>query len=142
MHKRYNERMRIAKERGFTVIEFVVASMFIGIVVLALYSMFLGIKQVDRTTNDYTTATSVAQQLMEEYRDIPYSGIAVGTVDDTSSALGPYPNLLSPRSATVDVTQVNASGIKQVDVTVSWTDRTGYKTIHMTTQVADIGLNH
>lgn len=134
--------MRDAQQRGFTIIEFVVASMFIGIVILALYSMFLGIKQIDRTTNDYTTATSVAQQLMEEQRDIPYSGLTVGTANDTSSALGAYPNLLSPRSATVAVTQINASGIKQVDVTVSWTDRTGYKTIHMTTQVSDIGLSH
>ena len=134
--------MSQTSERGFTVIEFVVASVFIGIVVLALYSMFLGIKEVDRTTNDYTTATSVAQQLMEEERDIPYSGLTVGTTNDTTTALTPYPNLLSPRSATVAITTVNAAGIKQVDVTVSWTDRTGYKTVHMTTQVSDIGLSH
>lgn len=134
--------MRHDKERGFTIIEFIVASMFIGIVILALYSLFLGIKQIDRTTNNYTTATSVAQQLIEEYRDIPYNSIAIGTVNDTSTALGPYPNLLSPRSATATVTSVNASGIKQVDVTVSWKDRTGSKTVHLTSQISDIGLNH
>lgn len=128
-------------ESGFTLIEFIVAGVFIGIVVLAVSNLFIGIGQINKTADDYTTATAVAQQLVEQYRNTAYSSIAVGTADVTSSALGPHANLASPRSATINVTQANPGGIKQLDVTVSWMSLTGAKTIHMTTQISYVGLN-
>jgi Tfp pilus assembly protein PilV len=133
--------MLLKSERGYTIMEFVIASIVIGIVVLSLYGMFYGVTKINTDADNYTIATAAAEQILEEYRNTPYSSISVGTVDDTSSALAAYPSLLSPRSATATVTLVNASGIKQVDVTISWTGQGGAKSIELTTQIADIGLN-
>jgi Tfp pilus assembly protein PilV len=121
--------------------ELLVAAAFMGIIVVSVSGLFIGLRQINRAANNYTIASQVAQQLMEQYRNTPYANITVGTSDVTSSALGSYPSLLSPRSATVTVTQVNANGIKQVDVAISYMDRTGTKNVQYTTQIANKGLN-
>jgi prepilin-type N-terminal cleavage/methylation domain-containing protein len=132
--------MRI-RQQGFTLIELVVAAAFMGIVVVAIAELFIGLRQINQTANNYTIASQVAQQLVETYRNTPYGNITVGTANVTTSALGPYPSLLSPRSATVTVTQVNANGIKQVDVAISYKDRTGTKNVQYSTQISNKGLN-
>src|SRR5690348_13893192 len=101
-------------EHGFTLIELVVAAAFMGIVIVALNELFIAVRQVNREANNYTIATEVAQQLVEQYRNSPYSSINTGTVDDTASALGAYPSLLTPRSATATITQVDPNGLKQL----------------------------
>lgn len=117
------------------------AMSFLGVVIVSLVGLFTGLRQINRAANNYTIATQVAQMLIETYRNTPYTNIAVGTTDVTTAALGPYPSLLSPRSATKTVTQVNASGIKQVDVSISYKDRTGTKQVQFSTQIANKGLN-
>ena len=129
-------------ERGFTLIEVVVTAVFCGIVVLAIDQMFVSLRQVNREADQYTTATEVAQQLLEQYRNLPYSAINTGTTDVTSSALSPYPSLKSPRSATVTVTQIDPNGLKQLDVALSYTDRTGTKNVQFETVISNKGINH
>ena len=126
---------------GFTMIELIVTMAFAGIVIVALSELFTGLRQTNRAANNYTVAVQVAQQLIEKFRNTPYSSIVVGTTDVTSSALTPYPNLLTPRSATTTVTLVDASGLKQVDVAVSYKDRTGTKNIQLSTIISYKGVN-
>ena len=128
-------------QRGFTLLELVVASAFVGIVIVAISELFVGLRQINVAANNYTVAVQVAQQLVEKYRNTPYSSITVGTADVTSSALASYPSLRSPRSVVTTVTQVNSNGIKQVDVAVNYTDRTGLKSVQFSTQIANKGLN-
>lgn len=128
-------------QRGFTLIEIVVTAAFVGIVVLAIDQLFIALKQVNREANNYTVATEVAEQLIEQYRNTSYANISIGTTDVTSSALGPYPSLLSPRSATVTVTQVDPNGLKKVDVAVSYKDRTGIKNVQFETVISYKGIN-
>jgi len=127
-------------ERGFTIMELVVAMAFVGVVIVSLTDLFTALRQVNREANNYTIATQVAQQLLEQYRNTPFSSLAIGTIND-SSYLSPYPSLLSPRSATVVISQPGAAGIDQVDVTVSYKDRTGTKTVSFSTQISNHGLN-
>ena len=115
---------------------------FVGIVVLAIDQMFVALRQVNREADQYTIATEVAQQLVEQYRNLPYTAISTGTTDVTSSALSSYPSLKSPRSATITVTQVDPNGLKQLDVAVSYTDRTGTKNVQFETVVSNKGINH
>jgi type II secretory pathway pseudopilin PulG len=122
-------------------IELVVTMAFMGIVIVAVSELFTGVRQTNRAANNYTVAVQVAQQLIEKFRNTPYSSITVGTTDVTSSALSPYPNLLSPRSATTTVTLVDASGLKQVDVAVSYKDRTGTKDVRLSTVISYKGVN-
>jgi prepilin-type N-terminal cleavage/methylation domain-containing protein len=136
-------------QAGFTLIELVVAVAFLGIVIVAISNLFIGLRQVNRSANGYTIAVEAAQQEMETLRNTAYSGVTVGTTDITTSLLSAYPALLSPRSATLTVAYINTdgssaavdTGLKKVDVAVSYTDRTGTKNVQFRTWMANKGIN-
>ena len=113
---------------------------FLGIVVVAVSELYTTLRQANRAANNYTVAVQAAQQLVEKYRNTGYNDIAAGTTDVTTSALSPHPNLLAPRSATTTVTEVDA-GLKKVDVSVSYKERTGIKTVQFSTLVSYKGIN-
>jgi type II secretory pathway pseudopilin PulG len=139
----------MASERGFTIMELVVAMVFVGIVIVGLTDLFSSVRQVNIEANNYTIAVEAAQQLIEKFRNTPYPSISTGTTDVTSSALSSYPSLLSPRSATTTVQWVDASGvvqgsesgIKKVDVAISYKSRTGTQNVQLSTEIAEEGLN-
>jgi prepilin-type N-terminal cleavage/methylation domain-containing protein len=141
--------MHRTDERGFTIMELLVAIAFIGVVLVSLTNLFIGLRQINRAANNYMIAVEVAQQYMEKYRNTPYSSIATGTTDVTTAALAAYPSLLAPRTATTAVVYVNTSGvtqtydtgIKKVDMSISYKDRTGTRQVQFSTQIAELGLN-
>jgi prepilin-type N-terminal cleavage/methylation domain-containing protein len=136
-------------QRGFTIMELVVAMAFMGIVIVSLTELFSGIRQINRAANNYTVAVQVAHQYIEKFRNTAYGSITTGTTDVTAAALSAYPNLLTPRSATTTVgwvdssgvTQTFETGIKKVDVAISYKDRTGTKQVQFETIIANKGLN-
>src|SRR5262245_47404131 len=101
----YNGRMNAIRgdERGFTLMELVVTAAFMGIVIVAIANLFIGLRQINRSANNYMIAVEAAQQQLETFRNTPYSSIATGTTDITTSALSAYPSLLTPRSASTTV---------------------------------------
>jgi type II secretory pathway pseudopilin PulG len=146
--------MQRPNERGFTIMELLVAIAFLGVVIVSLMNLFTGIRQINRAANNYTIAVQVAQQLLEKYRNTAYGSITIPsgntvTTDMTTASLGAYPSLLAPRSDTTTVTYVNSSnttvaadiGFKRVDVGVSYTDRTGVRQVQFSTIIANRGLN-
>lgn len=133
--------MKHRGESGFTLIELVVTAAFMGIVVVAVAGLFTSLRQINIAANNYTIATQVAQQLMEQYRNTPYNNITVGTQDVTSTALAAYPSLLSPRSATVTISDFDPNGIKKLDVAISYKSRTGTRNIQMQTLISNKGVN-
>ncbi len=132
--------MRSKNSNGFTIIELVVAMAFLGIVVVAVSELYTTLRQANRAANNYTVAVQAAQQLVEKYRNTGYNDIPVGTTDVTSTTLAAHPNLLEPRSATTSVTEENV-GMKKIDVTISYKERTGIKTVQFSTLVSYKGLN-
>jgi prepilin-type N-terminal cleavage/methylation domain-containing protein len=141
--------MYLRDSRGFTIMELLVAMAFMGIVLVSLTELFIGLRQINRAANNYTIAVEVGQKYMETYRNTPYANITVGTTDVTSAALSAYPSLLTPRSATTIVGYVDTSGnaqasdtgIKKVEMDISYKDRTGTRQVQFVTQVAEFGLN-
>ncbi len=133
MHSRNNT--------GFTIIELVVAMAFLGIVVVSVSELYATLRQANRAANNYTIATQAAQQLVEKFRNTNYNNIPIGTTDVTASTLATYPSLLAPRSATTTVTLVDANGLKQVDVAVSYKERTGIKNVQFSTLISYKGVN-
>ncbi len=138
--KRYTVFMIARGERGFSLIELIVAMAFMGVVILSLFEIFAQIRQVNRQANNYTIATQVGQQIIELYRNTPYVNIPIGTRDYAAS-LTPYTNLKNPRSATAIVTEIDPAGLKQIDVSVSFNERSGIRRIQFTTVVASKGIN-
>jgi type II secretory pathway pseudopilin PulG len=141
--------MQRRDERGFTIMELVVAMAFLGIVIVTLMNLFTSVRQINRAANNYTIAVQVAQQLLEKYRNTAYGNITTGTTDVTSSALSAYPSLLAPRSATTAVAYVTSTGgsaasdvgFKKVDVAISYKDRTGTRQVQFSTIIGSRGLN-
>ncbi len=113
---------------------------FLGIVVVAVSELYTTLRQANRAANNYTVAVQAAQQLVEKYRNTGYNDIPVGTTDVTSTTLAAHPNLLEPRSATTSVTEESV-GMKKIDVTISYKERTGIKTVQFSTLVSYKGLN-
>lgn len=133
--------MRLNRTGGFTIIELVVTMAFMGIVIVSVSGLYVSLRQTNRAANNYTIAVQVAQQMVEKFRNTPYSNIAAGTTDVTSTYLTAYPSLLTPRSATTTVTVVDANGLKQLDVAVSYMDRTGVKNVQLSTLISNKGVN-
>lgn len=132
--------MSAKAEHGFSLIELIVALAVLGIVVLSLFELFAQIRQINRSANNFTTATQLAQQSIELYRNTPYANINLGT-KDLAASLTPYPALKSPRTATATVSQIDINGLKQVDVQITYQDRSGPKQIQLSTIVALKGIN-
>ncbi len=98
------------------------------------------VEQLNRTARAQTIATEVVQQELEKVRNTPYANIGVGTTD-LSSALSGYPTLESPRSFTKTVTVVDAGGLKQVDFSLNYKIYHRTKTVQVSTEVSNIGIN-
>jgi len=132
--------MDTGEQSGFTLIEFIIAATLLATIVVAVATTLDSIKAINFSANNLTIATEAAQQQLELYRNTPYNQITIGT-QNISSSLNAYPSLKSPRSATAVVTQVNAAGIKQIDIAISYTGSGGTKRVQVSTQVANKGLN-
>lgn len=132
--------MKRSHQAGFTFLELIITTSIIGIVVVIVIEGFIGIGQINRNARNLTIATQLAQQQMEQVRNTPYNNIAAGTTD-ISSILGPYPSLENPRSATQTVSVIDANGLKQVDIAISYTVFNRTKHVQLSTQVASVGIN-
>ena len=111
-----------------------------SIIITAIYSFFIAVRDTNRFANNLVLANQVAQQQLETYRNTTYNNLPVGT-QNVSSILTPYPSLRSPRSATAVITEPQATGYKQIDLTISYTDKGGTKRVFASTIVASRGLN-
>src|SRR4029079_12780962 len=89
-------RVRLRSERGFGLIELLMAMVMLNIGILAIVAAFnSGMFALSRASK-ISTASALADSQMEQYRAITYSAIALdstalGTVDNTykcDSALG------------------------------------------------------
>jgi prepilin-type N-terminal cleavage/methylation domain-containing protein len=132
--------MNRLNERGFSLLELVVSAAVMGVLIVAIYTFFVQVRDVNRFASNLVIANQVLQQQLETYRNTPYNNLTTGT-QSVSSILSPYPSLRSPRSATAVITELQVNGLKQIDLTISYTDNGGTKTIAATTLVAARGIN-
>jgi type IV pilus assembly protein PilV len=109
-----NKRLVLKNEPGFTLIEVLIAIVILSIGLLGMASLSVSIIKGNRLSNDLTTATTLAQQKMEDIRLAAEADFtAVG--DETAAVV----NDVYIRG--VDVDDDNpAPGMKRVTTTVSW----------------------
>jgi prepilin-type N-terminal cleavage/methylation domain-containing protein len=131
---------RCRSEQGFSLLELIISAAVMSITFLAIFGFFNELRDLNRYANNLVVVNQVMHQQLELYRNTPYNNLANGT-QSVASILTPYPSLRSPRSANVVVTELEASGLKQIDLTITYTDRGGLKTFSATTYVASRGVN-
>ncbi len=132
--------MKFYVQKGFTLIEVVVAIAVMATVFIAIAGVFNTIHQVNARANTLTIVTQLAQQQLEKIRNTPYTSITVGTTD-ISTILSPYANIGGPKSASITTVQVDPNGLKSVDITINYTDHKYAKIVKVSTLVALNGVN-
>ena len=106
---------RAQNQRGFTLIEIMVAVTLLSIGLLGMAGLTVGIMRGNTLSNRVTTATALAQAKMEDLKRVGYSGASAKAED--YNAISGYP--LYKRDTVIDV-DTPELGMKTVTITVSW----------------------
>jgi len=108
---------RAQNQRGFTLIEIMVAVTLLSVGLLGMAGLTVGIMRSNSLSSQVTTATALAQAKMEDIKRVGYSGVAEGKSTDDYNDISGYP--LYKRVTDVDVESPDP-GMKTVTITVSW----------------------
>ena len=119
MHQ-ISQRMPFEKDdRGFTIIEVLIAIIILNIALLGMAGLTAGIMTGNDHSKRLTTATTLAQDKMEEIRKLGYSGTPSSNTTTTEdySSISSYPLYKRETATTVDSP---SPGMKTITVTVYW----------------------
>jgi len=105
--KEKNKKTRMAtmnlKEEGFSLIEMIIAVLVLGIGILALIQMQVAVMNGNLSANQMTTATTLAQDEIEQLRRLELTNAAL-----TDSNAGNNANLISaPNAASLEHNDAN-----------------------------------
>jgi len=119
-------------ECGFTLLEVLISIAILSIGLLGMAALTVGTIKGNELSNDLTTATTLAQDQMEDLRRQGYSGIPAAdttTTEDYNSISG-YADY---KRVTQTEIGVPAVGMKTVTVTTSWQGGVGKKSVELKT---------
>lgn len=123
-------------EQGFTVIELLIAIAVVGILVPTLVGFVTTLDRLNDRARDYSLVNSLAENKIESLRSAGFSSISSGT----TSFSGELPVTLgNPKSANYIVTTPN-TGMKQVDMTISYNDHGTTQTLQYRTYIGELGV--
>lgn len=110
---------KLRDNRGFTLIEILVAMIVLSIGLLGMAALTVGIMRGNSFSNQLTTASILAQDKMEDIRKQGYSGTPATdtTVTEDYNSIASY---ASYKRVTVTDVDNPAAGMKKVTVTVYW----------------------
>ena len=103
------------KEKGFTLVEVLIAVMVLAIAFLAMYQMQAMAVRGNETANQVTIATMLAQDKMEEIRNTNYDDVT--NLNFPTENYGMVPNFPQFRR---EVAVTENGRVKTVRVTVLW----------------------
>lgn len=129
---------RVAKktEQGFTIIELLVAIAVIGVLIPTLIGFVNTLNRFNDRARDLALVNSLAENKVEALRSAGYTGLNNGTTSfssELSTSLG------SPKSASYTVSTPN-TGIKQVDIVISYNDHGSTQTVNYRTYIGELGV--
>ena len=108
---RYSKKV---KENGFTLLEVLIAILILSVGMMGMASLTVAIINGNRFSNDLTTATTLAQDKMEDVRGTSYSTVASETKAVLSSPYDEY------KQEVTIADDSPATGMKTVSVKVYW----------------------
>lgn len=123
-------------EQGFTIVELLVTIAVVGILVPTLVGFMNTLNRFNDRARDLTLVNSLAENKVESLRSAGYTAIPTGTTTFTNELPA---TLGSPRSATYVVT-TPSSGLKQIDLTVSYNDHGATQNVKYRTYVGELGV--
>jgi prepilin-type N-terminal cleavage/methylation domain-containing protein len=136
----------VATEKGFTLIEVLVALGVFSVALLGLEKMHLTAIQVNTVANRLTQATTLAQDRVERFMAMPYDDPLLA--DTTAKGIPTsYPNAghpdpsPPPQGYTIrwDVdTDVPSVGIKTINIFVTWNNLRASKTFSLSMRKSNL----
>jgi type IV pilus assembly protein PilV len=104
---------------GFTLMEVLVAMLILSVGLLGMAALITGIINSNKLSNRISTATVLAQDKMEEVRQVGYSGMPASDTTTTEDYNSITNYSLYKRVTFTDVANP-ATGMKTITVTVYW----------------------
>ena len=136
------------RRSGFTFIELLVALSLFAVGMLSVLEIFPVTRSFLTQSASATQATFLAQQELETIRSLPYADLTPGIYEplhavtaDTSNQLSQFQRqtvvtLVDPESSPVPyATSAADVGMKKVEVTVSWLEKTRTRQLALATYV-------
>ncbi len=132
-------------QKGFTLIEILIAIAILGYVILAVIGLFQYTTLSTKASEFSTLATSYAREQMEDIKHRDFDSIPVSTWTAEQSALGQKGNLIFTRQVTVTymdvssgvlITSVSATDLKRIEVRLTWTERGEAREVVLTSLVS------
>lgn len=125
----------VLPEKGFTIIELMVALTILAVAMMGAESVILTIVRNRVTAHKVSIATDLCQTKIEELKSLGYNAVVnclEPNIDERGSSGGVF-----NRTVTVSPGPV-LNRTKAVLVSVTWNDLTGTRTVSLRTIVADI----
>lgn len=124
-------------QSGFGLAEVVVTIALLAIMSIGLTGMFRAIVHIQGSARNQQVATLAAQREIESLRNNNYNSLAAGsTINFTADLPADLP---SPKSGTVAVSEPS-SGLKRVDVTVTYNQSGKNKQVIVSSTIGIIGI--
>ena len=125
------------KQDGFSLVELIVTIVIVSLLVVGVTSLYITVSTTQRKTRLLETATRAGEKKIEELRNNHYNSLTTGsTITFTNELPSTLP---SPRVATVDVSEPT-SGIKRVDVNITYRDGRIDKQVELSSLIGVIGI--
>ncbi|HVC36353.1 MAG TPA: prepilin-type N-terminal cleavage/methylation domain-containing protein [Candidatus Dormibacteraeota bacterium] len=121
---------------GFTIVELLVSIAVGAIVIASLNQLVSGYLHVSQRGRYLSLANSYVEGKVEALRNIGYNSLVAGSYSLTSQ----LPSQLPPsRSGTMQIT-APATGLKQIDITLSYQDQGLTNSYSYTTYIGELGV--
>jgi type IV pilus assembly protein PilV len=120
----------LAFDNGFTLIEILIALVILSIGLMALAGIQVSALKGNAFSKRMTTAVSIAEQMVEQIRNIPYDNIQSQSASQVSQS---NINFTSQVAVTNDSPIVNT---KTIHVTITWTDGLKTHTVPISTIIS------
>lgn len=122
---------------GFTIPELLVVMMIIGIVITGIASVFMSAQQTQARTLMLDSATRAGQLQIESLRNHNYTNLIPGEEIDFTNTL---PNTLPPNKSGVVRVSEPESGLRRVDVEISYTLNGKEERVALSSMIGILGI--
>jgi prepilin-type N-terminal cleavage/methylation domain-containing protein len=124
------------RQHGFTIVELMVTIVLAGIIIPAVAIALNNLAVTNKLARDQALTNALVQNKTELLRSKGYNALALGTTAFTSEL--PI-TIGTPRSATYTIS-TPSTGIKQINIDVSFTEYHTTKTLSYRTYISELGV--
>ncbi len=119
--------------------ELVVTAVFVAVTSAAIIEIFIVVGKLNKQARNMAAAAALVEKKIEVYRNGGYGSVPTGSPAEDFTDQLPA-NFGSPKSAVANVATPQ-SGLKQIDVVISYTDDGKIKKVQLSTLMAQRGIN-